>query len=101
MNKRIKQLYGHMKGLISGMPRMWRSQPESITNNRSDCMKDLKELSNIAQEIQNQLLQQKLSFSEIRYVLSEVQTTFAIMQTTQYLRKIDKKSSLKKRDTVG
>jgi len=52
-------------------------------------MKDLKELTTISQEIQSQLLQKKLSFSEIRYILSEVQTTFEIMQTTQYLRKVN------------
>ena len=52
-------------------------------------MKDLKELAEISQEIQGLLLQRKLSFSEIRYVLSETQTTFAIMQTAQYLRKIE------------
>ncbi|MFP3985205.1 MAG: hypothetical protein ACLFU9_04475 [Candidatus Bathyarchaeia archaeon] len=54
-------------------------------------MKDIQELKNISQEIQTELLQKKLSFSEIRYILSEVQTTFAIMQTTQYLRKLEDK----------
>jgi len=63
-------------------------------------MKDLKELTTISQEIQSQLLQKKLSFSEIRYVLSEVQTTFAIMQTTQYLRKINTEHNPKKGDRV-
>jgi hypothetical protein len=61
-------------------------------------MKDLTELTIISQEIQNQLLQKKLSFSEIRYILSEVQTTFAIMQTTQYLKKINNGSDSKKQN---
>jgi hypothetical protein len=59
-------------------------------------MKDLKELASISQEIQAKLLQERLSFCEIRYVLSEVQTTFAIMQTTQYLKKIDKESDVER-----
>jgi len=49
-------------------------------------MRELKDLTAISQEIQSRLLQAKLSFSEIRYVLSEAQTTFAVMQTAQYLR---------------
>ncbi len=59
-------------------------------------MKDLKELTQISQEIQTQLLQRKLSFSEIRYILAEAQTTFAIMQTTQYLRNIEEKPKPKR-----
>ena len=61
-------------------------------------MKDLTELATISQEIQSQLLRKKLSFSEIRYILSEVQTTFAIMQTTQYLKKINNIPSSEKKD---
>jgi hypothetical protein len=50
-------------------------------------MKNFEELSGISREIQAQLLERKLSFSEIRYVLSEVQGTFALMQTAQYVKK--------------
>lgn len=50
-------------------------------------MRELKDLTAISQEIQGRLLQAKLSFSEIRYVLSEAQTTFAVMQAAQYMRK--------------
>lgn len=50
-------------------------------------MKELRDLTALSQEIQGRLLQEKLSFSEIRYVLSEAQTTFAVMQAAQYLKK--------------
>jgi hypothetical protein len=50
-------------------------------------MRELKDLTAISQEIQARLLQNKLSFSEIRYVLSEAQTTFAVMQAAQYVKK--------------
>ena len=60
-------------------------------------MKDLKELTNISRKIQTQLLEGKLSFSEVRYVLSEVQTTFTILQTAQYLQKSEKQRILKEK----
>lgn len=69
-----------------------------ISTSQRWLMKDLKELTTISQDIQSQLLQRKLSFTEIRYVLSEVQTTFAIMQATAYLRKTNDSHTQQRRD---
>jgi hypothetical protein len=64
-------------------------------------MRELKELTAISQEIQARLLQNKLSFSEIRYVLSEAQTTFAVMQTAQYVKKSQNQRDHNGADTNG
>ncbi len=64
-------------------------------------MKELKELTAISQEIQAKLLQNKLSFSEIRYVLSEAQTTFAVMQAAQYVKKSQNQGDHGGADTSG